>query len=202
MLKNTFLSGFLSIFYSLGTNSMEIWSDNTGHDGSVNFVIDGVLCSNVLEMSCEAQNLPITSIQCPGTNLTPNTLGISLPFITFQMKNMNKLVSLEIEVKSHTGAIFYFQCANWTTKTSVTSDFCSIPLVLTSGWNSVTLDLQTLCQKVFGSGFSAVERVRVHGSTRIRRIFLSDKFPVESDLPPELQLSAPESATVSVAKDS
>lgn len=105
---------------------------------------------------------------------------------------MNKLLSLELEVKGKDGQVVHFNSANWVTTASTTNDFCSIPLSLTSDWNSVTFDIQTLCNKVFGISFGTLERIRIHGSCRIRRIFLSDKYPNEFDLPAELQLYAPD----------
>lgn len=110
MLKNAFLSGFVSLFYSLGTNPMEIWSQHCGagmfaclllysqlfwaltnswtDDSSIALVIDDIISSNVLQLSCRAEDLAQTFVRCPPSNAVPNTLAAKLPFISFQIRNV------------------------------------------------------------------------------------------------------------------
>jgi hypothetical protein len=104
---------------------------------------------------------------------------------------MNSLVSIEIEVMDDRNELRRFQASNWLPKASILEQMCLIPLQLASEWNLVTLDLQSLCNKVYGSNFACLNRVRIHGTCRIRRIFVSEKFVSESELPAELQAYAP-----------
>lgn len=121
MLKNTFVSGIVSVFYSLGTQPLQIWSQNPNsgmkpffvaslkylrfltiimqENGSISFTVDEILHSNVLNMTCSPENLSVTSIQCPGANLSPNSLGIGLPFITFQLRNVRSQYKEAIEAR-------------------------------------------------------------------------------------------------------
>lgn len=104
---------------------------------------------------------------------------------------MNELVSIELEVMDDKKELRRFQASNWLPNASVLDVICLIPLQLSPDWNLVSLDLHNLCQKVYGSSFAYLEKVRINGSCRIRRIFASDKFVTESDLPPDLQCYAP-----------
>lgn len=107
---------------------------------------------------------------------------------------MNALTSMEVEVMDSSNSLRRFRAANWIVTASVTNEITLLPLQLSEEWNSVCLDLQLLCNKVYGSNFVSLESVQIHGTCRIRRVFMSKQFVAESELPVELQLFAPSPA--------
>jgi hypothetical protein len=54
-------------------------------------MVDDILNSNVLELACEATKLPATFVQCPADEIVPNTIGLKLPYIYFQIRNVRMI---------------------------------------------------------------------------------------------------------------
>lgn len=68
-----------------------------GEDGSIERVLDEELKSTALEL--KGVNVATTSIQCPKQNLGPlRSLGITLPYMVFLVKNMGQPCSFEVQV--------------------------------------------------------------------------------------------------------
>lgn len=99
MFRGTFQTGFLSIFYSIGSNPLQIWNTTqvaaksaqssgvevaTDH---VAFVDDTSIASKVLEIT---GSLPQTYITCPAHPSL--SLGITLPYLVLLVKNVRTLV--------------------------------------------------------------------------------------------------------------
>lgn len=99
MFRGTFQTGYLSIFYSVGSNPLQIWSkqqddsknranpDPTVADvltpDHIEFVDDNSISSQVLEITGD---LPKTSITCPAHPSL--SLGITLPYLVLLAKNV------------------------------------------------------------------------------------------------------------------
>lgn len=72
-------------------------TDISQDESAISFVIDDILSSNVLQLSCRAENLAQTFVRCPPFNAVPNSLHAKLPFINFQLRN----VRVKIELTCH-----------------------------------------------------------------------------------------------------
>lgn len=70
---------------------------SVGEDGSVERLLDEDLKSTVLEL--KGASVATTSIQCPRQKLGPlRSLGITLPYMVFLVKNMEQPCSFEVQV--------------------------------------------------------------------------------------------------------
>eukprot|EP01100_Stratorugosa_tubuloviscum_P012154 TRINITY_DN5625_c1_g1_i1.p1 TRINITY_DN5625_c1_g1~~TRINITY_DN5625_c1_g1_i1.p1 ORF type:complete len:189 (-),score=66.56 TRINITY_DN5625_c1_g1_i1:77-643(-) len=187
MFKNTYHSGFLSLFYSLGSQPLQLW-EQKADEGEIKFVIDNEIQSQVLEL--EATNLHSNYIACPPD--PRRDLHIDLPVFVMIIKNMNQYFSFEIQITDDKFIRRRFRASNYQKKTRIKPFICTIPLKLDDGWNIIRLNLAELTQKTYGSRFVHFSRIQIHSNCRIRRIFFAEKFCSEDEMPIDLRLFAPE----------
>lgn len=112
MFANSFQSGFLSIFYSVGSSPLGIWDKSVIYlilninltninifslqvkNGHIRRIVDEEVKSLVLEIA--GTNVATTYITCP---IKPRaSLGIKLPFLVMVVKNMKKYFTFEIQI--------------------------------------------------------------------------------------------------------
>ncbi|KAG0372984.1 hypothetical protein BGX24_012319 [Mortierella sp. AD032] len=212
MFKNTFQSGFLSIFYSLGSDPLQLWAKRVGPPPStskpqsasndaespdtppaspqephVDFLIDDTLNSQVLEIL--STHLPTTFITTP--SLATRTLGIKLPFLIFLVKNLGKYWSFEVTVLDDRGEKRRFRASNFQTTTRVKPYITTMPLRLDPGWNQIQLNLADYVKRAYGTAYVETQRITIHANCRIRRIYFSDRLVPENELPAEFKLYLP-----------
>eukprot|EP01095_Lingulamoeba_sp_RSL-Kostka_P002149 TRINITY_DN1303_c0_g2_i1.p1 TRINITY_DN1303_c0_g2~~TRINITY_DN1303_c0_g2_i1.p1 ORF type:complete len:218 (+),score=54.37 TRINITY_DN1303_c0_g2_i1:73-726(+) len=215
MFKNTFQTGFLSIFYSLGSYPLQLWSqhesiknndDNNSDDDNgdddfqegtikninnqkIRIINDEIIKSNVLQII--AENITNVYIQCPPR--IDQNLGITLQYLTIIVKDMDDFFSFEIEILDDKKEIKFIRVSNFQEETRVKDEICCLPLRLEEekGWNNITLDLNNISKRAFGTAYSETRRVTVHANCRLRRIYFSQQLFSEDELPPELKLYIP-----------
>ncbi|KAG0073031.1 hypothetical protein BGZ89_000044 [Linnemannia elongata] len=217
MFKNTFQSGFLSVFYSLGSDPLQLWAKRVGPPPSsaskpqstsndedspttpppdhqqeprVDFVVDDTLNSQVLEIL--STNLPTTFITTP--SLATRTLGIKLPYLVFLVKNLGKYWSFEVTVLDDRGEKRRFRASNFQTTTRVKPYITTMPLRMDPGWNQIQLNLADYVKRAYGTAYVETQRITIHASCRIRRIYFSDRLVPENELPAEFKLYLPVTA--------
>ncbi|KAF9919575.1 hypothetical protein FBU30_010851 [Linnemannia zychae] len=213
------LSGFLSIFYSLGSDPLQLWakrvgpppssskSQSTSNDNEasttptqpvephIDFLIDDTLNSRVLEIM--STHLPTTFITTP--SLPTRTLGIKLPFLVFLVKNLGKYWSFEVAILDDRGEQRRFRASNFQVgntmtqlaTTRVKSYITTMPLRMDPGWNQIQLNLADLTKRAYGTAYAETQRITIHANCRIRRIYFSDRLVPENDLPAEFKLYLP-----------
>ncbi|KAF9316195.1 hypothetical protein F5H01DRAFT_331720 [Linnemannia elongata] len=217
MFKNTFQSGFLSVFYSLGSDPLQLWAKRVGPPPSsaskpqstsndedspttpppehqqeprVDFVVDDTLNSQVLEIL--STHLPTTFITTP--SLATRTLGIKLPYLVFLVKNLGKYWSFEVTVLDDRGEKRRFRASNFQTTTRVKPYITTMPLRMDPGWNQIQLNLADYVKRAYGTAYVETQRITIHASCRIRRIYFSDRLVPENELPAEFKLYLPVTA--------
>lgn len=84
MFHDTFQSGFLSVFFSIGSNPLQIWGTSV-NNGSINRISDEDIQSSVVEIV--GNNVATTYITCPSS--PDKNLGIKLPYLIFVLKNVS-----------------------------------------------------------------------------------------------------------------
>ncbi|KAJ3616488.1 hypothetical protein Zmor_011878 [Zophobas morio] len=194
MFRNTFQAGFLSIFYSLGSKPLQLWSEHTGESGDIKKVVDEDIDSCVYEI-VDSKNIAVTYISCPAD---PNkTLGLKLPFLTMIIKNVEGYFSFEIQILDNKNIVRRFRASNFQTATRVNPSICTMPLRLDAGWNLIQFNLSDLTKKSYGTNFTETLRVQIHANCRLRRIVFSEKFYSEDEFPADFRLYHP----VTVATD-
>ncbi|KAF6255993.1 gene trap locus 3 [Scenedesmus sp. NREL 46B-D3] len=186
MFKNTFQSGFLSIFYSIGSKPLQIW-DKEVRQGHIKRVTDEDIQSSVLEIS--SINISNTFITCPAD--PDKTLGIKLPFLVMIVKNQKKYFSFEVQVLDDKNVRRRFRASNYQSVTRVKPFITTMPLRLDEGWNQIQFNLLDFVRRAYGTNYVETLRVQVHANCRVRRIYFSDKLYSEDELPPEFKLYVP-----------
>ncbi|KAG0093076.1 hypothetical protein BGZ92_007551 [Podila epicladia] len=215
MFKNTFVSGFLSVFYSLGSDPLQLWgkrigsgppktkgNDEVDHDSPqaispdssvqvqephVEFMIDETLNSQVLELL--STHLPSTFITTP--SLATRTLGIKLPILVFLVKNLGKYWSFEVTILDDRGEKRRFRASNFQTTTRVKPYITTMPLRMDPGWNQIQLNLADYTKRAYGTAYAETLRITIHANCRLRRVYFSDQLVPESELPAEFKLYLP-----------
>ncbi|KAI9499313.1 UPF0468 protein CG5343-like protein [Zychaea mexicana] len=216
MFKNTFQSGFLSIFYSLGNEPLQLWhtqlptqsvtsntkkSDKSGdsgddsnndlednqHESHILCVDDDLISSKVIELL--SPNLSETYITCPA--IMDRTLGIKLPFIVLIAKNIGKYFSFEVQVLDDKGETRRFRASNYQVATRVKPYITTMPMRLDPGWNQIVFNLADYVKRAYGTNYVETTRVTVHANCRLRRIYFTDRLYAEEELPAEFKLFLP-----------
>ncbi|EFA04288.2 cilia- and flagella-associated protein 20 [Tribolium castaneum] len=190
MFANTFQSGFISIFYSVGSNPLQLW-DKQVKNGHIRRVVDDEVRSLVLEIS--GTNVATTYITCP---IKPRlSLGIRLPFLVMIIKNMKKYFTFEIQILDDKDMHRRFRVSNFQSTTKVRPFCTTMPIGLSSGWNQVQFNLADFTKRAYGSTYLETTRVQIHANVRIRRIYFSDVLYSDDELPNEYKLFLPTPGT-------
>jgi hypothetical protein len=191
MFRNTFLTGYMSLFYSVGTQPLQLWrvvnpapQEGAAATVGARTVTDEELNSPVLEL---LDSSVLLRIECPAS--PHDTLGIrGMPFLVLQAKNLGSFFSFEVELLDDAKKTRRFRCSTFQVETRVKEGICTVPLVLTPGWNSIQLDLPKILHQAYGTQLVEFSGIVVHANTRIRRIFLAEKLGSEENLPAELKM--------------
>lgn len=61
-----------------------------------------------------------------------------------------------------------------------------IPLKLEESWNTLEINLQTLCREVYGTDYEALQRIIVYPNCHLRRIYLQDRHYNYDEIPIEM----------------
>lgn len=61
-----------------------------------------------------------------------------------------------------------------------------IPLKLEECWNFLEINLQTLCCKIYGTKYEALQRIIIYPNCRLRRVYLQDRHYNYSETPTEM----------------
>ncbi|KAG2382673.1 hypothetical protein C9374_005253 [Naegleria lovaniensis] len=186
MFRNTFQSGFLSIFYAIGSKPLQLWEKQV-KNGHIKRITDQDIQSSVLEIV--GINISTTFINCPAN--PKNTLGIKLPFLVMVIKNLKKFFSFEVQVLDDKNMKRRFRASTCQSTTRVKPFLCTMPMRLDDGWNQIQFNLADFTRRAYGTNYIETCRVQIHANCRIRRIYFSDRLYSESDLPNEFRLFMP-----------
>ncbi|XP_028128146.1 fibrous sheath CABYR-binding protein-like [Diabrotica virgifera virgifera] len=186
MFANSYQSGFISIFYSVGSNPLALW-DKQVKNGHIRRIMDDDVKSLVLEIS--GTNVATTYITCP---IKPRaSLGIRLPFLIMIIKNMKKYFTFEIQILDDKDMRRRFRISNFQSSTKVRPFCTTMPMGLSSGWNQVQFNLADFTKRAYGTTYMETMRVQVHANVCIRRIYFTDTLYTDDDLPAEFKLFGP-----------
>ncbi|XP_044751489.1 cilia- and flagella-associated protein 20-like isoform X2 [Coccinella septempunctata] len=196
MFANAFQSGFISIFYSVGSAPLSIWNKEV-KNGHIRRVVDEEVKSLVLEIA--GTNVATTYITCPQKPRV--SLAIKLPFLVMIIKNMKKYFTFEIQILDDKDIRRRFRVSNFQSTTKVRPFCTTMPIGLSDGWNQVQFNLADFTKRAYGSTYLETVRVQVHANVRIRRIYFSDTLYSEDEMPNEFRLFLPTAATKAKARE-
>ncbi|KFD57193.1 hypothetical protein M514_02078, partial [Trichuris suis] len=189
MFRNTFQSGLLSIFYSLGNKPLQLWEQQT-QNGFIKVVEDDEIRSPAVEMV--GSSIDGACIRCPSD--AKLTLGIKMPYLVLVVKNMKRYFAFEVELLDSKGTTRRFRANNFQSNTRTKPYVCTIPLRLDNGWNSVHFNLADFTKRAYGTNYVETSRITVHANCRLRSVYFADRIYAEDELPQEFRLSIPVSS--------
>ncbi len=199
MFRNTFVTGYISLFNSVGSAPLQLWrvvnpaqqqqpnqqqQQQQQQAVAIRTVTDEELNSPVLEL---VDPSVLLRIECPAA--THETLGIcGMPFLVLQAKNLGSFFSFEVELLDDAKKTRRFRCSTFQVETKVKEGICTLPLVLTAGWNTIQMDLPKMLHQAYGTQLVEFSGIVVHANTRLRRVYLAEKLCSEENLPAELKM--------------
>lgn len=186
MFANAFQSGFISVFYSVGSNPLSLW-DKSVKNGHIRRVVDDEVKSLVLEIS--GTNVATTYITCPIKARA--SLAIKLPFLVMIVKNMKKYFTFEIQIADDKEMRRRFRVSNFQSTTKVRPFCTTMPIGLSPGWNQIQFNLADFTKRAYGTTYLETVRVQIHANVRIRRIYFSDRLYGDDEMPQEFKLFLP-----------
>lgn len=81
---------------------------------------------------------------------------------------------------------FSFLTYNLEKLPSVNPSVVRIPLKLEECWNTLEINLQTLCHMAYGTDYEALQRMIIYPNCRLRRVYLQDRHYDHDEMPIEL----------------
>ncbi|OWA50407.1 Cilia- and flagella-associated protein 20 [Hypsibius exemplaris] len=187
MFRNTFQSGFLSLFYSIGSKPLQLWSRQALNGGHIKRVIDEDVQSSVLEIV--SPNVSTCWMSCPMDD--KKCLGIKLPFLVIIVKNMEQYFTFEIQIVDDKGIKRRFRASNYQVEARVKPFVCTMPMRLDDGWNQVQFNLADFVKRAYGTNYVETVRITIHANCRLRRIYFADRLYTEEEVPQEFRLFLP-----------
>lgn len=180
MFKNTYLTDYFSILYSIGLKPLDKWGLEV-KNGHIKRVIDNDMASSVLEII--GANINHNYIVIPSTEKT--TLSINLPNLVFQIKNLKKYFSFEVTVLDNKDIVRTFKACNFHTLTRVKTNLCLIPLKLDDGWNQIFFDLKDFVRRAYNTNYKETLSLKINANCRIKRVYFTNQPQYSKKIPPE-----------------
>ena len=118
------------------------------------------------------------------------TLGIKMPFLVLQVKNLKKYFTFEVTIIDDKNIRRTFKACNFQTLTRVKPNFCSIPLRLDDGWNQIFFNLVDFVKRAYSTNYVETVKVQIHANCRIRRIYFTTEPQNSKKIPPEYKAFA------------
>nr|CAD7608984.1 unnamed protein product [Timema genevievae] len=194
MYKDKFQNGFFSVLSSLDNSPLESWTYYV-RQGHIKRITDSDLQSQVLELRVEEDTFIAspglrhkdTFIASPGGH-RHKSLAITLPYLVILLKNLKKYFTFQVDVLDDAGATRKLRASNFRSTVEVTPDLCHMPLRLELGWNQVTLNLDDLMKRAYGSSYVETTRLQINANCRLRRVYFMDRLYRDEDVPADLRL--------------
>lgn len=139
-------------------------------------VYDEALQSHVLELLEPTMSVEFSAWDSP------------CHLLSLHVENTGSYFGFEVEVVDSKGKQRRLAMNNNQSVCRVRTSECSMPLVLTPGWNMLLVDLADMVHRAFGTEFAVVQTVIVHATCRIWHVFLHDEQLAEPQLPPSLRV--------------
>lgn len=181
MFKNANQTGFLSILYSIGLKPLQNWELEV-KNGHIKRVVDSDMQSSVLEII--GADLNNNYISLPSKD-EKQVLGITMPNLVFQIKNLRKYFSFEITIIDDKSITRTFKVCNYVTLTRVKSNLCVVPLKLDDGWNQIFFNLSDFVKRAYSTNYKEAIRIKINANCRIKRVYFTDQQQNSRKIPPE-----------------
>lgn len=109
--------------------------------------------------------------------------NVALPFFTLHVKDIGRFCGFELVIEDSSGQPKHVLVSNKQSRLRVGPKSASLPLLMTLGWNKITLDMRDVCAKAFGTEYVSVRNVVLHPSCRIARVYFEVRPHEDAELP-------------------
>ncbi|GFU42594.1 cilia- and flagella-associated protein 20 [Nephila pilipes] len=185
MFRNKLQSGLISILCGSGLDPLAIWAHHG--KGCIKRITDEDIQTLVIEIT--SVQFCTTWISLP--RVPSNSIGIRLPYLTMLLKYLKLPFCFEFVVMDHRMTKRRFRASNCQTTANTNPLLCHLPLHLDEGWNKIQIDLFSFTRQAYGTDFVEIVTMEIYANTRIRRIYFSDRWYTEEELPVSYKMWKP-----------
>ena len=82
-----------------------------------------------------------------------------------------------------------FEISNKRSNILIDDKSCQLPLEVEPGWQHIPICLNNLLQKAYGTSYSGIKEITVHGSCRLAKIYLAPREYADAQLPKWLRVA-------------
>ncbi|XP_054707035.1 cilia- and flagella-associated protein 20-like [Uloborus diversus] len=161
--------------------------------GCVRRVTDEDIQNLVIEI--KAKHFCTAYISLPRDPRT--VIGIRLPYLTLVVKYLKLPFCFEFEMMDSSNMKRRFRASNCQTSTTINPLLCHMPLALDDGWNKIQIDLPAFTRQAYNTDFVEFLAIHIYANCRIRRVYFSDRWYSEEELPAEYRMWKPSKKTKS-----
>eukprot|EP00611_Tribonema_gayanum_P006743 TRINITY_DN16053_c0_g1_i1.p1 TRINITY_DN16053_c0_g1~~TRINITY_DN16053_c0_g1_i1.p1 ORF type:complete len:201 (-),score=53.33 TRINITY_DN16053_c0_g1_i1:92-694(-) len=109
------------------------------------------------------------------------------PILCAHLKMIDRFCSIDVDLLDDTGQHRSMNLSNHRSVATIDGAYADLPMQLTSGWNHLAIDLNSVTRTAFGTGLSATCQVAVNGSCRVAKLFFEQEAYADAQLPGHLQ---------------
>ncbi|KAF8766947.1 cilia- and flagella-associated protein 20-like [Argiope bruennichi] len=194
MFRNKLQSGIISLLCGSGLDPLKLWGVHG--KGCIKRITDKDVQTLAIEIT--AAQFCTTCISLPRDK--KNVIGIRLPYLTLNIKYLKLPFCFEFEVLDSRMTKRRFRLSNAQSGETRKTLLCHIPLALEEGWNNIQIDLFHFTRMAYGTDFVELQRLEIYANCRIRRIFISDRWYKEEELPKDYIMKKPTKLTRSILR--
>jgi hypothetical protein len=176
-------AGFLNLFYSIGAKRLSVWDQHVDN-GYIKRITDQDIRSCVVEIV--SMNVNCTFITCPKN--AKDQLAIKFPFRVSMLKYLKKYFTFENQVLDDMNTRRRFRPSNYQSKMRVKPFVCMLPMCLDPAWDPTQFKLSDFTGRAYGINYIETIRVSIFANCWIRRIYSSNCWYIEDEVPPEYRL--------------
>lgn len=136
----------------------------------------------------ELQGQAVAELSGPRAALSFQTRAAVQPLLVAYAKCVDKFFSMDVNVVDGDDNYYTFNFSNRRSIVKIEGHLAEIPLVLSSGWQYVAVDLAEMTAKAFGVQYFSTIQVRVNASCRLFRLYFAGREYADIELPPHLRI--------------
>ncbi|CAL1278128.1 unnamed protein product [Larinioides sclopetarius] len=196
MFRNKLQSGIVTLLCGSGLNPLKTWGAHG--NGCIKRITDKEIQTLVIEIT--AVQFCTTWISLPRD--PKSVIGLRLPYLTMNIYYMKLPFCFELEILDSKMTKRRFRLSSAQTGQTLKPLLCHIPLCLDEGWNNIQMDLAHFTKSAYNTDYVELQRIEIYANCKIRRLYFSDRWYKEEELPNSYKMKKPTKETKSrLARD-
>ena len=165
-------SNLIVLFHSLLPESLSR-AGTFFTSGSVELVEDSELKSKALEIIGNASSTNYLFFpESPSATIRSDP---SLGFLLLTIKPIARYCSFEFTIEDSKNVLRKFKASNFGSAARLKPQSAIVPMKLQDGWNRVSVNLNDICRKAYGTDLKKLVRFQLNGGIRVRRVLLAEE---------------------------